>query len=55
MYKDIFYIAFAYTLLCKLNYSYHNHVFINISQTQYFSGVKFAMGYEKNLSFIVIP
>ena len=25
---------------------------INIIQTEYFSAVKFAMGYEKNMSFL---
>ena len=31
------------------------YVFINIFQTECFSAVKFAMGYEKNMSFLVIP
>ena len=51
------YIAVAYILLCKLNYGYvtiTRHVFINIFQTEHFSAVKFAMGYEKNMSFLVI-
>ena len=30
------------------------HIFINIFQTERFSAVKFAMGYEKNMSFLVI-
>ena len=30
------------------------HVFINIFQMEHFSAVKFAMGYEKNMSFLVI-
>ena len=32
------------------------HVFINIFQTEHFSAAKFAiaMGYEKNMSFLVI-
>ena len=29
--------------------------FINIFQTEHFSAVKFATGYEKNMSFCVIP
>ena len=29
------------------------HIFIDIFQTEHFS-VKFAMGYEKNMSFLVI-
>ena len=31
------------------------HVFINIFQTEPLSPVKFDMGYEKNMSFLVIP
>ena len=31
------------------------HVFINTFQTEHFSAVKFAMGYEKNMSFLVLP
>ena len=31
------------------------HIFLNIFQTEHFSSVKFAMGYEKNMSFPVIP
>ena len=30
------------------------HVFINIFQTEHFSAVKFAIGYEKNMCFLVI-
>ena len=30
------------------------HIFINIFQTEHFPAVKFAMGYEKNKSFLVI-
>ena len=30
------------------------HVFINIFQTEHSSAVNFAMGYEKNMSFLVI-
>ena len=30
------------------------HIFIDIFQTEHFSAVKFAMGYEKNISFLVI-
>ena len=29
-------------------------MFINIFQMEHFSAVKFAMGYEKNISFLVI-
>ena len=31
------------------------HIFINIFQTKQFSVVKFDMGYEDNISFLVIP
>ena len=31
------------------------HIFINIFQTERFSAVKFSMGYDKNMSFFVIP
>ena len=30
------------------------HVFINILQTKHFLAVNFSMGYEKNMSFLVI-
>ena len=30
------------------------HVFINIFHMEHFSAVKFAMGYEKNMSFLVL-
>ena len=29
-------------------------IFINIFQTEHFLAVKFAMGYEKNMTFLVI-
>ena len=32
-----------------------SHVFINIFQTEQFTTVKFAMGYEKIMSFLLIP
>ena len=31
------------------------HLFINIFQMQHFSAMIFYMGYEKNMSFLVIP
>ena len=31
------------------------HFFVNFFQTKHFSAVKFYMGYEKNMSFLVIP
>ena len=47
MYEAILYIAVAYILLCKLNYSYSitRHIFIYTFQTEHFWTVKFAMGY----------
>ena len=50
MYEADLYIAVAYTLLCKLNYmvTISRHIFINIFQTEHFSALKFALGYEKN-------
>ena len=33
----------------------NRQVFINFFQTEHFSAVKFVMGYEKNMSFHVIP
>ena len=56
MYEAILYIQVAFILLCKLNYkvTITRHVFINIIQTEHFSAVKFTMGYEKNVSFLVI-
>ena len=30
------------------------HIFINIFETEHFSAVKFDMGYEKNMNFLVI-
>ena len=56
MFETILYITVAYILLCKLNHDYTitSHVFINIFQTEHFSAIKFAMGYEKNLDLLVI-
>ena len=31
------------------------HLLINIFQTQHFWAAKFYMGYEENMSFLVIP
>ena len=41
MHKAILYIAVSYILLCKLNYGHQNQtqIFINIFQTEHFSGV----------------
>ena len=55
MYKAILYIAATYILLCKIiMLTITKHVFINLFQTEHFSAVKFAMGYKKNTSFLVI-
>ena len=56
MYEAILYIAVACILLCSLiMVTITRHVFINTFQTERFSAVKFIMGYEKNMSFLVIP
>ena len=50
------YIAVAYILLFKLNYGCHDQArFISIFQTEHFLAMKFAMGYEENMSSLVIP
>ena len=49
------YIAVSYILLCKLiMVTITRNIFINIFQMECFSAVKFAMVYEKNMSFLVI-
>ena len=57
MYQAISYIVVAYILLWSLIMVTikTRHIFINISQTEHFPAVKFDMGYEKNMSFLVIP
>ena len=58
MFKAILYIAVAYycvhlfTSLIMLTITRHG--FMNIFQMEHFTAVKFAMGYEKNMSFLVI-
>ena len=57
MYEAILHIEVAYILLlCKLNCGYYNWECLckNIFQMEHFSAVKFAMGYEKNMSFLRI-
>ena len=55
MYEAILYIAVAYSWCVSLiMVTITRHIFINISQTEHFSAVKFAIGYEKNMSFLVI-
>ncbi len=43
----------SYTLLCKLNYGYHNwsHVFISIFRPVHFLAAKFSRCNEKNMRF----
>ena len=53
MFEAILYIAVAYICVSLIMVTITRQVFINIFQTEYFSGVKFAMGYEKNMSFLV--
>ena len=55
IYKADLYTAVAYTLPCKLNHGYHNQAHFHYLQTECFSAVKCPMGYEKNVSFLVIP
>ena len=56
MYEAILYIAVAYPYCVRLiMVTITRNVFTNIFQTEHFSAVKFAMGYEKNMSFLVIP
>ena len=53
MYNAILYVVEV--PMCKLiMVTITRHVFINILQTEHFLAVKFAMGYEKNMSFFVI-
>ena len=47
------YTAVVYILLCKLSYSYHYQA--HFFQMEHFSAVKFAVGYEKNMNFLVMP
>ena len=57
MYKAIWYIKVASILLCIsliITVTITRYVFIYIFQTGHFSAVKFSMGYEKNMSFLVI-
>ena len=57
MYEAILYIAVAYIsyyvslIMVTITTS---HVFTDIFQTEHFSAVKFAMGYEKNMFFLLI-
>ena len=55
MYEAILYIAVTYILLCSslIVIAITRHVLINIFQTEHSLAVKFAMGYEKNINFLV--
>ena len=56
MYEAILYIAVAYMSFCVslIMVIITRHVFINIFQMEHFSALKFAVGYEKNMNFLVI-
>ena len=56
MHKAILYTAVAYILYCVslIMVTITRHIFINIFQTKHSSAVKVAMGYEKNIHFLVI-
>ena len=53
---DLYNIAVAYLTACVslIMDNITRHIFISIFQMERFSGVKFPMGYEKNMSFLVI-
>ena len=56
MYEAILYIEVAYISYCVslIMVTITRNVYINIFQMGQFSAVKFAMGYEKYMSFLVI-
>ena len=47
----------AYTILCNLNYGYHNKACFrsHLLNCQNTSAVKFVVSYMENMSFLVIP
>ena len=54
--KQFAYCSCLYlTVLAYLWLTITSHIFINIFQREHFWAVKFAIGYEKNMSFLVIP
>ena len=56
MYEATLYIAVAYIYCVSLiMVTVTRHVFIDIFLTEQFSAVKLVMGYEKNISFLVVP
>ena len=56
MYEVILYIAVAYIAYCVslIMVTITKHIFINIFQTEHLSALKYAKGYKKNMSFLVI-
>ena len=54
MYKAILCIAVSYCVSLII-VTLTTHIFIHIFQMEHFLAVKFAIGYEKNISFLVMP
>ena len=54
MYEAILHTAVAYICVSLIMVTITRQVFIDIFQTEHFLTVKFSMGYEKNMSFLVI-
>ena len=53
MYEAILYTAISCVSLIMVTIT--RYVFINNFQMEHFLAVKFAMGYENNMGFLVIP
>ena len=55
----ILWLPISYWILCSFKsfsmVSISRDVFIDIFQVKHFSAVKFVIGYEKNMNFLVIP
>ena len=47
--------VYAYTYCVIIMVTTARHIFINIFGTEHFSALKFAVGFEKNTSFLGIP
>ena len=54
MYEAIMYIAYNFNCVRLIMVTITMNVFINIFKMEQFTAVKFVMGYEKNISFLVI-
>ena len=55
MYEAILSAVGAFILVFKLNYDSHNSlIFIKIVQRKHIPAVKFLIGYEKNMRFLLI-